>query len=324
MDEWMNEIVVIGSLNMDLVVLTRSIPHPGETLAGKEFHIIPGGKGANQAVAASLSGAYTRMIGCVGDDAFSDVLLLSLRNAKVDVNGVSRIKGISTGTATIIVEESGKNRIIIVPGANGKMLFNQVEQQWGLIAASDMVLLQHEIPLPTTHEIIRHCHLQGIRVLLNPAPMYPIPAEILSAVDTLVLNETEAAALTGNNINGVGSTEQAARDIYKLGVKTVIITLGESGAVLMDKNGYIFQPAFKVEAVDTTAAGDTFVGSYAASILAGRSPAEALKYASAASAIAVTRLGAQSSIPNHEEVEKFIESHTLQKIVSSAIQKKGG
>jgi ribokinase len=317
-----SSIVVVGSLNIDMVVLTRRMPHPGETLAGKELHIIPGGKGANQAVAASLTGASTLMIGCVGDDAFSEALLQSLRNANVDVNGVSRINDVRTGTATIIVEGNGKNRIIIIPGANDRVSLNFVTQKWGEISRSDLVLLQHEIPLPTIHEIIKHCHQKDIRVILNPAPMYPIPTEILALVDTLVLNETEAAALTGKTISGVSSAEQATRDILEVGVKTVIITLGELGAVLMDNIGTIYQPAFKVEAVDTTTAGDTFVGSYAASILAGKSPAQALLYASAASAIAVTRLGAQSSIPSNNEVEQFIESLTLQKAIPNAIQQK--
>lgn len=300
-------IVVVGSLNIDLVVLTSRIPLPGETLAGQELHLIPGGKGANQAAAASLSGAKTRMIGCVGEDPFGKVLLRSLKVTGVDATGVSRIEGVSTGTATILVEENGRNRIIIIPGANGEVTFNYVSQRLGLLSCSDLVILQHEIPLPTVHEIIKYCQQQRIRVLLNPAPMYPIPVDILQLVDILVLNETEAADLTGNITAGVDGAIHAASKILEIGVKTVIITLGETGAVLMDSNGPIFQPAFKVKAVDTTAAGDTFVGSFAASLIAGRSPARALQYASAASAIAVTRLGAQTSIPNKKEIEEFID-----------------
>ena len=231
-----SEILVIGSLNMDLVVQTVRLPQSGETLAGSEFHMIPGGKGANQAVAASRSGANTHMIGCVGDDTFGEIMLELLRNASVDVNGVSKLNGISTGTATIIVEEGGENRIIIVPGANGRVSYDLVEQKWDLIARSDMVILQHEIPLSTIHRIIKNCQQKDIPVLLNPAPMYPIPMDILTALDTLVVNESEAAALAGNSIDGLDTAKEAAREILRSGVKKVIITLGENGAILLDES----------------------------------------------------------------------------------------
>ncbi len=303
------EIFVIGSLNMDLVVQTTRLPQAGETLAGSEFHLIPGGKGANQAVAASRSGANTHMIGCVGDDAFSEVILESLQNANIDVKDIYRMKGISTGTATIIVEEGGENRIIIIPGANEKVTYDLVEQKWGLIARSDLVILQHEIPLTTVHSIIKKCHLLDIPVLLNPAPVYPIPMDILAALDTLVVNESEAAALTGNPINGLDSAKESARKILQTGIKTVIITLGENGAILLDNKGFIYHTGYKVPVVDTTAAGDTFVGGYAASITECKSSTDALEYACAASAIAVTRLGAQTSIPTRDEVENFLRAH---------------
>ena len=306
------EIFVIGSLNMDLVVQTTRLPQAGETLAGSEFHLIPGGKGANQAVAASRSGANTHMIGCVGDDAFGEIMLESLRNANVDVKDVSRLHGISTGTATIIVEEGGENWIIIIPGANGRVTYDLVEQKWSSIARSDLVILQHEIPLTTVHSIIKNCHQLDIPVLLNPAPMYPIPMDILAALDTLVVNEAEAAALTGNPINGLDSAKESARKILQSGVKTVIITLGENGAILLDNNGSIYHPGYDVPVVDTTAAGDTFVGGYAASKTEGKSSTEALEYACAASAIAVTRLGAQTSIPTRDEVEIFLQAHHQQ------------
>ncbi len=306
------EIFVIGSLNMDLVVRTTRLPQAGETLAGSEFHLIPGGKGANQAVAASRSGANTHMIGCVGDDAFGEIMLESLRNANVDVNGVSKLSGISTGTATIIVEEGGENRIIIIPGANGSVTYDLVEQKWSLLARSDLVILQHEIPLATVHSIINNCQLLEIPVLLNPAPMYPIPMDILAALETLVVNEAEAAALTGNSINGLDSAKESAGKILQSGVKTVIITLGENGAILLDNKGFIYHPGYKVPVVDTTAAGDTFVGGYAASITEGNSSTKALEYACAASAIAVTKLGAQTSIPTRDEVEIFLQAQHQQ------------
>lgn len=306
------EILVIGSLNMDLVVQTSRLPQAGETLAGSEFHMIPGGKGANQAVAASRSGADTHLIGCVGEDAFGELMLESLRIANVDVKGVSQLSSISTGTATIIVEGDGENRIIIIPGANGKVTYDLVEQKWDQIARSDMVILQHEIPLTTIHRIIKNCQQKQIPVLLNPAPMYPIPMDILAALDTLVVNEAEAAALTGDSIKSFDTAKESARKIMQLGVKTVIITLGENGSILLDNKGFIYHPGYKVPVVDTTAAGDTFVGAYAASKSEGRSSAKALEYACAASAIAVTRLGAQTSIPTSDEVVIFLQNRHQQ------------
>ena len=271
--------------------------------------MIPGGKGANQAMAASRSGAHTRLIGCIGDDTFGEVILESLRNANVDVNGVSRLRDISTGTATIIVEESGENRIIIIPGANGSVFYDLVEKNWDLISQSDMVLLQHEIPLPTIQYTIKKCKQQDIPVLLNPAPIYPIPIDILSALDTLIVNESEAAALTESSIDGLNTAKESARKILRVGVKTVIITLGENGAILLENDGFIYHPGYKVPVIDTTAAGDTFVGAYAASKSEGRLSANALEFACAASAIAVTRLGAQTSIPSRDEVVFFQQNH---------------
>ena len=306
----MGLISVIGSLNMDLVVRATKMPRAGETLAGSDFHLIPGGKGANQAVAAARAGATTAMVGCLGADAFAPVLLESLTAAGVDTRCVARLAGISTGTATILLEESGENRIIIVAGANGQVSEERVAAQWEHIAQSDLILLQHEIPLPTVHTVIARAHSAGIPVMLNPAPIYPIPAQILAQVDTLILNEIEASFLTDSPVSDPHSAGNAAAKLAGLGVQTAIITLGSQGALLFSAaGGEIYQPAFQVTAVDTTAAGDTFVGGYAASLLAGASPAEALRYASSAAALAVTRLGAQTSIPTRVEVEAFLAAH---------------
>lgn len=303
---WMGYITVIGSLNMDLVVRTPKIPRAGETLAGTDFHLIPGGKGANQSVALARAGAVTRMVGCVGMDAFGPVLLQSLSSAGVDILAVAKLEGAPTGTATILVEEGGENRIIIVAGANGMVSTDYIQTQWPAIQQSDLILLQHEIPLPTIHAIIERAYADGIRVILNPAPIYPIPMSILSKIDTLILNEVEAAALTGLDVFDRTTAREAARSLLNQGVDTAIITLGSRGAVLQNARQELFQPAFKVDVVDTTAAGDTFTGGYAACIINDQQPAEALLYATAASALAVTRLGAQTSIPNGDEVRAFI------------------
>jgi ribokinase len=305
----MPTITVTGSLNMDLVVRTPRAPQAGETLTGTDFHLIPGGKGANQAVAAARTGAPTRLLGCVGMDAFGPVLLESLGAAGVEVSGVRRLEDISTGTATIIVEECGENRILIVPGANGQVTSQLIEQAWPSIRQAGMILLQHEIPLPTVHFIIERAHHEGIPVLLNPAPIYPIPPALLPQIDILVLNEIEATALAGLQVSDTKTATQAARSLTGRGVRTVILTLGAAGAVLVNGTYEMHQPAYKVQAVDTTAAGDTFVGSYAASILSGEQPAAALRYAAAAAALSVTRLGAQTSIPMREEVEAFITAY---------------
>lgn len=305
----MGMISVIGSLNMDLVVRTPRAPKAGETLAGSDFHLIPGGKGANQAVAAARAGAAVRMVGCIGADAFGPLMLDSLMAAGVEVTGVSRLVEAATGTATIIVEDGGQNRIIVVPGANGKLTPEYIQQQWTTIQQSDLILLQHEIPLATVHAVIEQAYTAGIRVLLNPAPFYPIPAAILAKVNTLVVNEGEAEALTGLAVTDAKTARSAAASLTEQGVSTVIVTLGGNGALLHTAADDLFQPAFQVEAVDTTAAGDTFTGSYAASLLHGLQPQEALHFASAASALSVTRLGAQTSIPTKDEVEDFLAAH---------------
>jgi len=320
----MGIITVIGSLNMDLVVRTVRAPRAGETLAGSDFHIIPGGKGANQAVAAARAGAAVRMVGCIGTDAFGPLMLDSLMAAGVEVSGIARLAETATGTATIIVEDGGQNRIIVVPGANGMITPEFIQRQWPAIQQSELILLQHEIPLPTVHAVIKLAHAAGIRVVLNPAPFYPIPQDILAKVDTLIVNEVEVQALTGLAVTDPLTARSAAASLTDGGVHTVIITLGANGALLRTANDELFQPAFQVEVVDTTAAGDTFAGSYAACILAGSQPQDALNFASAASALAVTRLGAQTSIPAKDEVEAFLAAQAHEIVGYHQIFNTGG
>ncbi len=309
----MGYICVVGSLNMDLVVRTPRAPLAGETLTGKDFHLIPGGKGANQAAAAARAGAPTRMVGCIGTDPFGPALLNSLASAGVDVTGVTALEGRSTGTATILVEDGGENRIVIVPGANGLVTSSFIEAQWHLIQGSDLVLLQHEIPLETVHTLIRRAHERRIGVILNPAPIFPVPAELLRDIDVLIMNEVEASTLTDLEVSSPERAIRAARALVRQGVSTAIITLGASGAVLVNDDNELYQPGYLVEAVDTTAAGDTFTGSYAACIYRGEPPLKALKYAAAAAALAVTQLGAQTSIPKKAKVDAFIAANDLQK-----------
>ncbi|GAP14955.1 ribokinase [Longilinea arvoryzae] len=298
----MKMITVIGSLNIDLVARSSRIPRAGETLSGTDFNIIPGGKGANQAVAARRAGAPTRMIGCVGEDIFADTLRNSLKDAGVDVSGIHAIAGHPTGTAVILVDDAGENRILIIPGTNGLVSITMVDDAWPSLAQTSMILLQHEIPLETVRHIIERAHHEGIPVMLNAAPFYPIPESTLQQLDVLVINETEASSLCDFPVIDPKSAFDAAGTLQKNGPRTVIITLGPMGSVLVSPEFNLYQPGFPVRVVDTTAAGDTFVGGYAAALWEGKDIPDALQYAAAAATLAVTRLGAQSSIPDKREV----------------------
>jgi len=319
----MGLITVIGSLNMDLVVRMPTLPRAGETLAGSDFHLIPGGKGANQAMAVARAGANTRMVGCVGTDAFAAPLLDSLQQAGIDTAPIQKLDQVTTGTATILIE-NGDNRIIVVAGANGKLTPEIIQNQWSNIRSSDWILLQNEIPLDTVFGIIERAYADGIRIIYNPAPVYPIPQPILQKVDILIVNELEAGALTNILVNDKVSARSAAQTLHGQGADSVIVTLGSGGAVLYNTHYDLFQPAFSVPQVDTTAAGDTFTGSYAACILAGHLPPAALNYAAGAAALAVTRLGAQTSIPYREEVEEFLANQAAEIGLIPVDQNNGG
>jgi len=309
----MSEIVVIGSLNMDLVVQTPRVPAAGETLLGTGFQLVPGGKGANQAVAASRAGASVRMIGCTGKDVFSEAIRSSLAAAGVDTGSLVEVQDQPTGVAAILVDASGENRIIIIPGANGNLPLQKAVEAVTVMKKGDLILLQHEIPLTVVHAVIRTAAATDVQVCLNPAPVFPIPVDLLALVDILVLNETEAETLSGICVNGRDTAREAASRLLASGVGTVIITLGSTGAFLKSGAEEIFQPAYEVTAVDTTAAGDTFTGYFTAARLQGHNNESSLSFAVAAAALAVTTLGAQSSIPTREEVEHFFQNHRQEK-----------
>jgi ribokinase len=298
----MSDVAVIGSLNMDLVVRVARTPQPGETIAGSSFSMIPGGKGANQAAAASKMGADTLMIGCVGDDPFGRALADSLAESGVALRHVAFCPDVSTGTATIIVEEDGENRIIIVPGANGKMSAARIDGLADAIAGAKIAVLQHEVPLEVNTRVVEIAHESAVRVMLNPAPAYPLPDRLLRMVDLLVVNEIEARALADHAVDGVESALEAAVKLHERGAGTIIVTLGAQGAVVLSERGRFHVPALPVEVVDSTAAGDSFVGGLAAALVRGDDLEKAVTYAVAAGGLAVTRLGAQPSIPTHEDV----------------------
>lgn len=309
----MKPIVVIGSLNMDLVVQTPKAPAAGETLAASSFHTIPGGKGANQAVAAArlACGAPVRMVGRVGQDAFGAQLSAGLAAEGIDTAEVRPLAGISSGVALIIVEASGENRILIVPGTNGQLTPADMDVLEEGIAGAGMLILQFEIPLPTVERAIQLANAHNVPVLLNPAPAYAVSPALLAGVDTLVLNEVESGLLAGMEVSDPASAMAAARKLLRGRTRCVAVTLGAKGAVAVTPEQALHVPAFAVKAVDTTAAGDSFIGALAVSLNQGKSLPESMVFAVAAGALAVTRVGAQSSIPNADEVAAFLAQNPI-------------
>ena len=301
----MSNILVVGSLNADLVVRTPRFPQPGETISGEDLQVIPGGKGANQAVAAARLGANLSMLGRLGKDYFVDFLLHNLKSNNVDSQFVQRDDS-STGTAIIVVDGNGQNSIVLSAGANGKVSSADVEH--ASFSNFSLLLLQLEIPTPTVFRAAQYARETGLRVILNPAPAKSLPDELIALADFLIPNETELSLLTGVEVKDIPSAEQAARALLQRGVKHVIVTLGSKGALIVDKDtsAGAHVETFKVNVVDTTAAGDAFIGGFANALLQGKSLEEAVQYGCACGALATTKFGAQPSLPTKEEVEKLL------------------
>ena len=300
------KIVIVGSLNMDLVIRAQRLPRPGETLAGETFATVPGGKGANQAVAAARLGGSVAMIGCVGADAYGDQLRAALLTEGVDCQALTSIDGLPTGIASIVVDAASQNAIVIVAGANGQLTPASIERHDALLAAADIVICQLEVPTATVHRTLARAHELGKTVILNPAPAAgPLPVEWYPLIDYLIPNESEAQALTGVAVESIAIAEQAAAMMLAAGVGGVIITLGERGTLHATAQGFEHVPAPVVRAVDTTAAGDTFVGGFAAALASGHDESAAIRFGQLAAALSVTRAGAQPSIPTYDEVKEF-------------------
>jgi len=298
-------IVVVGSINMDLVNHVEAFPLPGETIHGLGTSYHAGGKGANQAVAAAQAGAAVAMLGAVGTDPFGGTLLEGLTARGVDASGVLRKDGTS-GLAFITVNRGGENTIILSAGSNGRLEAADVSR--GLLEGAGAVLLQNEIPWETNRHVMAVCRELGVRVFYNPAPASDLPEDVLPLIDTLIMNETEAEVISGAAVTDAESAAAAASCITAKGVRQVIVTMGGKGSLHADRHGgTLATPAFRITPVDTTAAGDTFIGAYAAAICGGMPLAEALRFASAAAALTVMKEGAQESIPSRAQVLAFLE-----------------
>lgn len=289
---------------MDLVARAQRLPRAGETLAGESFATVPGGKGANQAVAAARLGASVAMIGNVGDDAYGQQMRQALLDEQIDCQGVAVCPGVSSGLALIVVDASSQNSIVIIPGGNGQLLPESVQAFDAMLQGAEVIICQLEVPPQTVAYTLELGRALGKTVILNPAPCTgPLPLNWHSAIDYLIPNESEAQALTGLPVIDLTSAEVAASHLRSLGVKNVIVTLGAQGALFASAQGMRHFPAPVVQPVDTTAAGDTFVGGFAAALARGVEEGEAIAFGQRAAALSVTRAGAQPSIPYLAELQ---------------------
>lgn len=303
----MSDIVVIGSLNMDMVVRTAVMPGAGETLHGKEFHTIPGGKGANQALAIARLGGSVSMIGRVGLDSFGKALCKNLTDNQVDITRIQADASAPTGVALIVVEDSGENRIIVIPGANHCTCPADILTAENLIRQAHLLVVQFEVPMPVVETVIREAHRWDIPVIINAAPAYPIASEWMPLIDYLVVNEHEAATLSGQEVRDAESARRAAQILVKQGARHVVLTLGAQGSIINTPNEEYHVSSFPVKVIDTTAAGDAFIGGLAVSLLDSSLDLPGkVRFANAAGAIATTRMGAQSSLPTRAEVEAIL------------------
>lgn len=302
----MSRIVVIGSSNTDLVVNTDRAPEGGETVLGNGFVVNHGGKGANQAVAVSRIGGTVSFISKVGNDTFGSQMRRHYEDEDMDVSYVFVDALAPSGVALIIVDGKAENRIVVAPGANGNLTEEDIDKAGLAVEKSEFVLLQLEIPMTTVEYAVRMAALLGKKVIVNPAPACPLSEELLRDVYLITPNETEAGILTGITIVDNDSAIKAAEALLGLGVQNVVITLGEKGALVYNAEVSMFVPAYQVKAVDTTAAGDVFNGALAVALSEGRTLPDAARFACAASAISVTRMGAQNSVPSRDELDNYI------------------
>lgn len=304
-----NGVVVVGSVAADLTTFSQRLPARGETIHGDDFSLVLGGKGSNQVIAAARAGAPASFVGCVGDDLFRTMIVDGLTDSGVDVTHLRTVPGPS-GIAHIRVDASGQNDIVIVPLANSALNIEQVDAALTALAPTTSVLLtQLETPTELALHVARTAQALGITVVLDPAPAMPLPDEVWAAVDIVTPNETEATVLTGITVTDVESATEAGNWFLERSVKTAIITLAGDGAVVVTTEGVSQFTPFRVEAVDTTAAGDAFAGYLGAALAAGSRIDEAIRLANAAGALTVTKRGASSSLPLRSDVDAFLAEH---------------
>jgi len=296
-------IAVIGSANTDLVTFADTFPRPGETIFGQRFDLGFGGKGANQAVAARLCGADVMMIARVGDDLFGEATIRNFQSFGIDTRHVQIVPGVSTGIAPIFVEPSGQNRIIVVKGANDRLLPADVDAAAAELTQVDTIILQFEIPLETIYHTVQFARRHAIRCIVNPAPALPAGLSRLVAADYFIPNETEAEILTGRAVRTLQDAEACTAALLAKGFQRVVLTLGERGSMIAGPEGNVHVPPVKVNAIDTTGAGDAFIGSLATLLAEGRPEREAVAGANRYAALSTTRVGTQKSFPTRAAFE---------------------
>ena len=300
-----NGIVVVGSSNTDMVIRSDHFPAPGETILGGSFFLNPGGKGANQAVAAARTGGRVSFICQTGNDVFGQQARDRFTAEGIDISCAGISEGVASGVALITVDPKGENTIVVASGANALLLPGQIDKARQVISSAAILLLQLETPLETVVHAASVARQAGVKVVLNPAPVCDIPAALFRLVDIITPNENEAEKLSGVPVRDKDSAETAARIIHERGIPTVIITRGKEGALIFHNGTFVGVPACTVTAIDTTAAGDVFNGALTVALSEGKDLAAAARFASAAAAISVTRAGAQSSVPFRHEVDNF-------------------
>ena len=296
-------IAVVGSANVDLTTFTDEFPRPGETIFGLRFDLGFGGKGANQAVAARLCGADVSMVARVGSDLFGPATIQNFKRLGIGAEQVKVVKGVASGVAPIFVEKSGQNRIIVVKGANDRLRPADVDAAAPLLKRADCIVLQFEIPLPTVYYTIRFAHKHGIRCILNPAPGQPVDMKKVAHLDYFVPNESEAEAITGIPVRNVDDAKRCAAALLAAGIGRVIITLGANGSLLAGRDGMEHVPPFSVKTVDSTGAGDAFIGSFAVFLGEGKDEREAVSRANLYAALSTTAVGTQKSFVDRKTFE---------------------
>lgn len=300
------KITVVGSSNTDLVAKTPKLPAPGETVLGDQFVIAPGGKGANQAVAVARLGGEVTFVAKLGMDDFGDQALENFKSDGINTEFIFRDSEASSGVALIFVDDTGENMIVAVQGANATLSPEDIGKARAGIENADAVVLQLEVPLETVEHTVDIAFRKGVPVILNPAPGRELEVDLIKKISYITPNETEAMIITGNKVTDDATAKEAGMKLLELGAKNVIVTMGKRGAMLVTSKGGELTPSYKVSAVDATAAGDAFNGGLAYAVASGKELRDAIKFANAVAALAVTKMGAQPSMPTMNDLEKFL------------------